>query len=69
MRRCEMHPFFSKCRKRDSNPHERNAQGILSPSCLPFHHFGAMLDSKKEVRAELLSLVAGVRLERATSRL
>ena len=28
-------------RKRDSNPHERNVQGILSPSCLPFHHSGS----------------------------
>ena len=24
--------------KRDSNPHSRDGQGILSPSCLPFHH-------------------------------
>ena len=24
--------------KRDSNPHSRNGQRILSPSCLPFHH-------------------------------
>ena len=24
--------------KRDLNPHSRNGQGILSPSCLPFHH-------------------------------
>ena len=31
-----------KCRKRDSNPHGRNAQGILSPSCLPFHHSGIL---------------------------
>gem|GEM_PF-5153017 len=30
-------------RKRGSNPHGRNAQGILSPSCLPFHHSGTML--------------------------
>ena len=29
-------------RKRDSNPHGRNAQGILSPSCLPFHHSGIL---------------------------
>ena len=26
------------CSERDSNPHNRNGQGILSPSCLPFHH-------------------------------
>ena len=24
----------------DLNPHERIVQGILSPSCLPFHHHG-----------------------------
>ena len=24
--------------KRDLNPHSRNGQRILSPSCLPFHH-------------------------------
>ena len=29
-------------RKRGSNPHGRNAQGILSPSCLPFHHSGTV---------------------------
>lgn len=29
---------MDKCSKRDSNPHNRNGQGILSPSCLPFHH-------------------------------
>ena len=27
-----------QCSKRDSNPHSCNSQGILSPSCLPFHH-------------------------------
>ena len=30
-----------KYRRWDLNPHARNEQGILSPSCLPFHHFGA----------------------------
>ena len=29
--------------KRDSNPHSRNGQRILSPSCLPFHHSGSRL--------------------------
>ena len=29
-----------KCLKRDSNSYSRNGQGILSPSCLPFHHSG-----------------------------
>ena len=28
------------CPERDSNPHSRKGQGILSPSCLPFHHPG-----------------------------
>ena len=32
--------FSSGCRERDSNPHSCNSQGILSPSCLPFHHRG-----------------------------
>ena len=32
-------------RKWDSNPHRRYAQGILSPSCLPFHHFGSLGDN------------------------
>ena len=32
--------FFLTCRERDSNPHSCNSQGILSPSCLPFHHRG-----------------------------
>ena len=32
--------LFSGCRERDSNPHSCNSQGILSPSCLPFHHRG-----------------------------
>ncbi len=31
---------LSKYLKWDSNPHSRNGQGILSPSCLPFHHSG-----------------------------
>ncbi len=31
------------CPERDSNPHDRNGQGILSPSCLPFHHPGGHL--------------------------
>ena len=30
-------------RKWDSNPHSRYGQGILSPSCLPFHHFGILM--------------------------
>ena len=28
--------------KRDLNPHSRNGQRILSPSCLPFHHSGSL---------------------------
>ncbi len=33
--------FLWQCRERDSNPHSCNSQGILSPSCLPFHHRGS----------------------------
>ena len=32
-------------RRWDLNPHARNGQGILSPSCLPFHHFGSQRTS------------------------
>ena len=35
--------------KRDLNPHSRNGQRILSPSCLPFHHSSIL---KREKRAE-----------------
>ena len=40
------------CRERDSNPHSCNSQGILSPSCLPFHHRGDLSGCKgtKKVR-------------------
>ena len=31
-------------RKWDSNPHTLIGQGILSPSCLPFHHFCSLSD-------------------------
>ncbi len=34
------------CRERDSNPHSCNSQGILSPSCLPFHHRGDLSGCK-----------------------
>ena len=33
--------FQYQYRRWDLNPHARNEQGILSPSCLPFHHFGS----------------------------
>ena len=39
------------CRERDSNPHSRYGQGILSPSCLPFHHRG---DLKRVQRYEII---------------
>ena len=32
--------FRIRYRRWDLNPHACNKQGILSPSCLPFHHFG-----------------------------
>ena len=39
------YPCFASvlCRERDSNPHSRYGQGILSPSCLPFHHRGDLI--------------------------
>ena len=39
-RRARMNLLSVLCPKRDSNPHSRKGQGILSPSCLPFHHQG-----------------------------
>ena len=33
--------------KGDLNPHDRNDQRILSPSCLPFHHPGSSSFEKK----------------------
>ncbi len=33
------HLRFSSYSKRDLNPHSRNGQGILSPSCLPIPPF------------------------------
>ena len=33
-------PTEGRCLKRDSNSYSHNGQGILSPSCLPFHHSG-----------------------------
>ena len=43
--------------KRDLNPHSRNGQRILSPSCLPFHH-SSILKGKRErkTRLELATL-------------
>ena len=45
-------PRHSSCQgaklypKWDSNPYSRYGQGILSPSCLPFHHSGAFGEAK-----------------------
>ena len=44
---------FAQYRKWDSNPHSRNGQGILSPSCLPFHHFGSLLFAVAKLRIYL----------------
>ena len=39
--RCNSNSYSgTKYPKRGSNPHGCNSQGILSPSCLPFHHSG-----------------------------
>ena len=40
------------CRERDSNPHSCNSQGILSPSCLPFHHRGDLSGCKGTKKSE-----------------
>ena len=40
------------CRERDSNPHSCNSQGILSPSCLPFHHRGDLCACKGNKKSE-----------------
>ena len=37
-----IHGALIKYSKRDLNPHSRNGQRILSPSCLPFHHPGSL---------------------------
>ena len=44
-----IHGALIKYSKRDLNPHSRNGQRILSPSCLPFHHSSIL---KREKRAE-----------------
>jgi hypothetical protein len=36
---------------RDLNPHGHNGHWILSPTCLPFHHLGILVE--RETRLEL----------------
>ena len=43
-------PTEGRCLKRDSNSYSRNGQGILSPSCLPFHHSGVRWCKGKDFR-------------------
>ena len=43
----------SVCPERDSNPHDRNGQGILSPSCLPFHHPGRLCACKDKEKSAI----------------
>ena len=50
----------SVCPERDSNPHDRNGQGILSPSCLPFHHPGGCARAKIRRKARLAKRHASV---------
>ena len=38
-------PYVFGYSKRDSNPHSRNGQRILSPSCLPFHHSSLLAET------------------------
>ena len=42
--------------KRDLNPHSRNGQRILSPSCLPFHHSSILSKKERKTRLELATL-------------
>ena len=45
--RCNSNSYSgTKYPKRGSNPHGCNSQGILSPSCLPFHHSGRRCKGK-----------------------
>ena len=58
-RQAEKTFLFSSCRlflcqKRDSNPYGRNAQGILSPRCLPFHHSGSIGNNTEDIIPRLL---------------
>ena len=43
---------FFKYSKRDLNPHSRNGQGILSPSCLPIPPFEHPYKKKKRAENE-----------------
>ncbi len=45
--------------KRDLNPHRRNAQGILSPSCLPIPPFEHPLREERKTRLELAPPLLG----------
>ena len=42
--------------KRDLNPHSRNGQGILSPSCLPIPPFEHPFKEERKTRLELATL-------------
>ena len=42
--------------KRDLNPHRRNGQGILSPSCLPIPPFEHPFKEERKTRLELATL-------------
>ena len=42
--------------KRDLNPHSRNGQGILSPSCLPIPPFEQPFKEERKTRLELATL-------------
>ena len=54
------------CRERDSNPHSRYGQGILSPSCLPFHHRGDLGILKTGCKGTKKSVKRKVKSEKFT---
>ena len=47
---------FTSYSKRDLNPHSRNGQGILSPSCLPIPPFEHPFKEERKTRLELATL-------------
>ena len=47
---------FISYSKRDLNPHSRNGQGILSPSCLPIPPFEQPFKEERKTRLELATL-------------
>ena len=57
MNHCVMKPYKEySYSKRDLNPHSRNGQRILSPSCLPVPHSSILSKKERKTRLELATL-------------